>query len=65
MTYKFSVLTERLEYWMLELNSNIKVIDEAYNFTNIEITINNSTELLSIFHAGVLAGCDACSAKRA
>jgi hypothetical protein len=45
--------------------TNIKVIDEAYNFTNIEITINNSTELLSIFHAGVLAGCDASSAKRA
>ena len=60
MTVKLAFLEERFPYLVEELGDNVKVIStiqtEDRTFVNVEVTINNNTDVLNVFHAGVNAG---------
>jgi hypothetical protein len=56
MKYTLSVLNERVEFWVNELGERIVVGKADEKYTTIEITIDSSTDLLHIFHAGIRAG---------
>lgn len=59
MTYKIFISDDRVHYLINELGEKqIKVLDKPEGFTTtpVEVTIDSSVDLLSVFHAGVKAG---------
>jgi len=56
MKCKLSILTDRVQYLVDELGSRIELLKQDEQWSEVEITINDSFELLSIFHAGCRAG---------
>ena len=56
MKYRLTFLTERIKFLKDELKDNMTVLEEDDHYTKVEIEINDSFQLLNIFHAGVMAG---------
>ena len=62
MKIELWVLNSRVKYLMTELDDNFNIIEtdddnaNSNQFTRVEITINNSCDLLKVFHAGMAAG---------
>jgi len=56
MTYKVFVINDRVKYLSQQLGDRVIVINEEDNMTVVEVTINDSMDVLSLFHAGVMAG---------
>ena len=56
MTYKVFVMNDRVKYLSQQLGDRVIVINEENNMTVVEVTINDSMDIISLFHAGVMAG---------
>jgi len=57
MKYQVLILTERLKYLQEQLDKRITTLEVTEdNFTRVEITIDDSSDILSIFHAGIMCG---------
>jgi len=56
MTYKVFVINDRVKYLSQQLGDRVIVINEEDNMTVVEVTINDSMDIISLFHAGVMAG---------
>jgi hypothetical protein len=64
MTYKLSISPERVKYILREMGDDrVKIIREGDHFTQVEITIRNGFDALSLFHAGVMSGLNATYPK--
>ncbi len=64
MTYELVVLKERVQYLVDELGDRIVVGEDwMVDMVQIKITINTSTDLLDVFHAGVRHGIDIMKQK--
>jgi len=59
MNYILVINPDRVQYLVKELGDNIIVGEqEESGMIKITITINNSIDVLSVFHAGVRCGLD-------
>jgi len=58
MTYRIWISDDRVEFLVNELGDKAKVLDkkEGVATTPIEITIEDSMDVLNVFHAGIRAG---------
>ena len=58
MTYTIFVTDDRVDILINELGDNAKVLDkkEGMSTTPVEITIDGSSDLLRVFHAGIRVG---------
>lgn len=58
MTYKIFISDDRVNHLVTELGNKVKVLDkkETSTFTPVEVTLESSSDLLNVFHAGVMAG---------
>jgi hypothetical protein len=58
MTYEIPVVNDRINYLVAELGDRVKIVRQSNSgdTTWVEITINDSTDVLQLFHAGVHAG---------
>lgn len=67
MEYKISVQKDRAAHLVKELGNRIEVIEQDQEWTRVKITIESSSDILSIFHAGVMRGvettCQAFTSK--
>jgi hypothetical protein len=58
MTYRIFVSDDRVEFLVNELGDKAKVLDKKEGMTTIpvEITIEDSMDILNVFHAGIRTG---------
>ncbi len=56
MTYQISFLKHRAQYLQEQLGDKFKEISQNDDFINCEITVDNSKDILDLFHAGVRSG---------
>ena len=58
MTYKLFLLEERIPFLMDEMpHGKVKVIEtDSHGMTTLDITIDDSFDLLKVFHAGMAVG---------
>ena len=58
MTYQIPIVNDRINYLIDELGDKVKIVRQSDSGTTtwVDVTINDSTDLLQLFHAGVHAG---------
>jgi hypothetical protein len=58
MTYKIFISDDRIKFLVNELGeSKVKVLDKKDTSTTpVEVTIESASDLLNVFHAGIMAG---------
>ena len=59
MKYIFSIQNERVKYLTKELSDRVTIINQDDKWTQLEITIESSIDVLQVFHEGCKAGVDA------
>ena len=56
MKYHVLILNERVKSLQDHLGKLITILETNEEFTEVEITIDDSSDILSILHAGVMCG---------
>lgn len=59
MKYQFSIQNDRVKYLLNELSNQISIVSQDGMWTKVEITIENSSDVLKVFHAGCRTGVEA------
>ena len=59
MKYQFSIQNDRVKYLLNELSNQISIVSQDDMWTKVEIAIENSSDVLKVFHAGCRTGVEA------